>query len=265
MSAATSPDQVFLPANERRHLAAYTTDNAIEFFTDDRALFARMRTDMATATGPMDFVYLANWWIDLDIPLGDPYAQPRPPSLRRVLQQLALDKPVDVLNASPEPANTRDTRPGTQVCAMVWQQKSTSQVDPSMLVAPLNTLFGGQLLGRLNRAAVSYINSLGSGSAGILDDRTLAAGCHHQKLLIVGRGNGLVAYCGSADFHADRLYRTGSPDAVNPPDTTGAPLSDVALRIVGPAAQSILDTFLARWLLHPDAPHRTLPQPRSTP
>ena len=54
-----------------------------EFFTDDKLLFDRMRSDMQAATRAGDFVYLANWWLDLDVPLGDPHTRPAPPRHRR--------------------------------------------------------------------------------------------------------------------------------------------------------------------------------------
>ena len=250
----------FLTKDEKRHIASHTPDNAVEWFTDDRVLFKRMLADLLGANGASDFVYFTNWWCDLDVPLGDPASRPVPPTLREVLKHLASPKPVGVEDASPVPARLRPTKPGTQICALVWQIKSNdkNQLNRFALMLSLAlgalgySMFGGDALGALNSEAVSYINGLDSDSAAILDDRTLAFGSHHQKLLVIGSGARLIAYCGSADFNADRLYRAQARDAAHPPTTKGAPLSDVSIRIEGPAAATVLETFLERWRLHPD-------------
>jgi phosphatidylserine/phosphatidylglycerophosphate/cardiolipin synthase-like enzyme len=88
-----------------------------------------------------------------------------------------------------------------------------------------------------NFGEVQMINGLKTGKA-ILDSRTLFAGVHHQKLLVVNGDDGLVAFCGGVDPNADRI---------NPPD----PLHDVHVRIRGPVARNLLHIFIQRWLDHP--------------
>ncbi len=95
--------------------------------------------------------------------------------------------------------------------------------------------------------SVAFINSLPHSGA-ILDDRHLIAGSHHQKVLIVRRGNQLlVAWTGGVDINPDRLHEKG----VNGSFATGSPLFDVQVRIEGAGAVDLLETFVDRWSRHP--------------
>jgi phosphatidylserine/phosphatidylglycerophosphate/cardiolipin synthase-like enzyme len=87
-----------------------------------------------------------------------------------------------------------------------------------------------------NTMATQWISSLSNG-AGILDGRTLLEGTHHQKVLIVKRGDQLTAFCGGVDVNPDRVQATGH----------GAPLHDVHCRVRGPAAWDVLQIFIERW------------------
>jgi phosphatidylserine/phosphatidylglycerophosphate/cardiolipin synthase-like enzyme len=68
-------------------------------------------------------------------------------------------------------------------------------------------------------------------------------GSHHQKVLVVKRGEVLVAYCGGIDMNPNRV-RVVDAD-------TGQPHHDTHCRIVGPSAHDLLSTFLSRWRHHP--------------
>jgi uncharacterized repeat protein (TIGR03803 family) len=115
---------------------------------------------------------------------------------------------------------------GAQVRAMLWDREQAVNDHPLQ-----------------NRAETGRITALDNG-AGIFDDRTLEAGAHHQKILVLTNKDGLVAFCGGVDFNADRVWPVANDK--------GSPLHDVHCRIKGPAAADLLDTFTQRWMDHPD-------------
>jgi phosphatidylserine/phosphatidylglycerophosphate/cardiolipin synthase-like enzyme len=94
---------------------------------------------------------------------------------------------------------------------------------------------------------VDHINTFLANGAAILDNRVLqvAAGTHHQKMLIVKGSEGLIGFCGGIDINPDRIHTVGA--------TPGAPFHDVHCRIKGPGAHELLKVFLERWTDHPDS------------
>lgn len=109
-----------------------------------------------------------------------------------------------------------------------------------------------------NGPAVAWINTLANGAA-IHDSRHLNFGSHHQKILIVGGEDGLIAFVGGVDVNPDRLFMRGvGPNERG--DTSGAPLNDVHAEVRGPSAWDLLKIFIERWSDHPGVP--ALPAPK---
>jgi hypothetical protein len=247
---AMNIDEVFLPADDRAHIPGAKPGNAVIFYTDNRKLYAAMLADLIVADGQNDFVYLANWWCDVDVPLGDPNASPGPATLRHVLSFIAKERP-DPATASSQ--MWPPMVPGAQVCGIFWRHKS--QIDMAGLPAALLSLpvsiFGDPLLAAINTETVKHIGTCSLNSLAILDGEHRLFGSHHQKFLLIRSKSGLVAYVGSTDFNADRIYPKGGK-AKNPPSAPGAPLEDVSCRVTGPAAADVLATFVQRWKLHSD-------------
>ncbi|SYX81728.1 phospholipase D-like domain-containing protein [Paenibacillus alvei] len=253
-----SEDNDFLlSANSSNGIEEAKPGNHVMFFTDNRKLYASMLADLIVADGKDDFVYLAGWWCDVDIPLGDPHATPTPMTLRQVLSLITREKPaIQVSSQELPPPNI----PGAQVCAMIWRQKS--QIDimsglPVFLTSLPVSIFGDPLLSSINTEAVKHIRACSNDSHAILDFNHRLFGSHHQKLLIVKNKNNLIGYVGSTDFNADRIYQI-KEKTKNPTSTKGAPLEDVTLRVVGPVTADILKTFVDRWKLHPEGQNHPL-------
>ncbi|KPI32338.1 Phospholipase D-like domain containing protein [Actinobacteria bacterium OV320] len=97
--------------------------------------------------------------------------------------------------------------------------------------------------GDFNISTVNFINGLPTGRA-IHDDRHLPVGTHHQKLIIVASGDGLIAFSGGMDLAADRLDR---------PSSDVRHLHDVHCRYRGRAAEQHYKVFEERWTDHPGA------------
>lgn len=242
-------EKYFLKADNSKKIEEAKPGNEVKYFVDNIKYYASILNDLIAANDKEDFVYFANWWCDIDIPLGDPFANPLPPSLRKVLFLITREK--DDLNSNSS-QKIPSKIPGAQVCAMIWSQKT--QIDWSALPAIVlpKSIFGDPLFAAINTTSVKYIGTCSNTSRGILDSEHRLFGSHHQKFIVIKSKKGLVAYLGSTDFNADRLYSIGSTKAINPHKTLGAPLEDVSVRIEGPAAADVLKTFVDRWKLHPD-------------
>jgi phosphatidylserine/phosphatidylglycerophosphate/cardiolipin synthase-like enzyme/outer membrane protein OmpA-like peptidoglycan-associated protein len=142
---------------------------------------------------------------------------------------------------------------GVQIRALLWDQ-----ADP--------------IANAQNRKTIERINKLPGGAA-ILDGRTLTLGSHHQKMLVVGNAEQLVAFNGGIDVNPDRVLpslivcptppaprpRPAATEVENSEDDEsssgggGKPLHDVHCRIEGPSAFDMLATFITRWDHHPDS------------
>ncbi|MCW3054615.1 MAG: phospholipase D/transphosphatidylase, partial [Chthonomonadales bacterium] len=113
---------------------------------------------------------------------------------------------------------SKASKAGVEVRAMLWDQVGTQ-----------------------NNDEVTHINQLATGAA-IVDNLTLNFGSHHQKILIVKGSEGIIAFCGGIDFNEDRIAALARQ--------AGSPMHDVHCRIQGPAAGSLLQTFIERWNGH---------------
>lgn len=118
---------------------------------------------------------------------------------------------------------------GVQIRALIWDDALRTQ----------------------NNTAVNNINRLRTGAA-ILDNNTLLAGSHHQKILIVKGDQGLITFCGGVDINPDRVTMVPSTSPCPPDAPGGSPLHDVHCKIEGPAAFDLLNVFVRRWFAHPD-------------
>lgn len=198
--------------------------NDVAELIDGPETFRSMFAAINTATGREHYIYLLNWWMDLDEPLDVPTTGSAcPPSPRggpSTLRSLLTDK----------------SAAGVQIRAMLWDQ---------FLPNPTK-----------NDAEARFIDGLASGAAIVERHHTSSFGSHHQKVLVVKGTSGLIAFCGGIDFNCDRIC----PDGACPPSGSGGsasggnqgnPQHDVHCRIAGPAARDLLEVFIKRWHSNP--------------
>ena len=213
------------------------------------ATFQSVYEAISTATKIGHYIYLLGWWVDLDVPLSNAATptsggQQRPDTLRAIFAKAVTQ--------------------GVQVRVIAWDQWSDSTNKKS--------------IGWLNKLADSMPKSKRDGvdCAGILDGRTLPAGSrhrpsgietlapsnflenlfpgadnvplgsHHQKIVLVRGGQGLIGFCGGVDVNIDRI--------ANPENRPGNPQQDVHCRLVGPATSELMSVFVKRWNAFPDHP-----------
>lgn len=247
----------FIDPNAGFYRFASTVDNTATVFHDNPSFYQSVLRDLRVTRKSFQFVYFAGWWSDLRLPMGDPKASPKPPTLKAVLTALSAGLPAPPPSQGQSSVPQKEHQYGPEICCMVWQHKA--QKDWSALPAFVlpDSLFGAPILSAINTATVKTVNYLRGSNFGILDKRHAFAGSHHQKFIVMLTNEGLVAYLGSSDFNTDRLYAADDPGAPQPPGK-GSPLNDVNVRLTGPAAVDVLKTFIDRWRAHPDGANRPL-------
>jgi phosphatidylserine/phosphatidylglycerophosphate/cardiolipin synthase-like enzyme len=214
------------------------TGNAVAALIDGNATFNTMAADMGATSGERDFIYLLGWDNFDTFPLGAA-------STFREIYTAAAGR-------------------GVEVAAMLWDQfgiVTAADRSATEVVRHINALRAGKAIKddlTTNHTTASTVRlAIAAALAGsnprlipvilriIEPDIARLTGSHHQKVLIVKRGEVLVSYCGGIDMNPNRV-RVVDAD-------TGQPHHDTHCRIVGPSAHDLLSTFIARWQHHPDS------------
>jgi phosphatidylserine/phosphatidylglycerophosphate/cardiolipin synthase-like enzyme len=229
----------FLPADPAVRLEPPTSGTAIEHLLGGAVALPRMLADIRSAVGPAAFVYLAGWQCESDLVVPVPSgADTLGDALRAVTQ---AGGQVRLLLW----AGTLDTQSGGRVGRIEQRILQELAVRFSPLAAH-------------NAATAKLVTELAASGGDAychLDSRHLFAGSHHQKLLIVATDRTLTAYIGGIEFSTNRLYATEPSGKV----IKGAPLFDLALRVIGTAADGLLQTFMDRWAATATGPMGRLP------
>lgn len=229
--------------------AQLRSGNAVRALIDGRETYEQMEIDIGATKGKEDYVYLLGWDMvdDFDMvpnpsSIGVPNACPAGPTQsgqgRNIIAMLQ-----------------RASDDGVQVRVMLW---ASFPLKGTKAVARINLMKNGAAIRddeTANKTPASTARLFAALATAAVDARLipiiLAAiqpdlirmtGAHHQKVLVVKRGDTLVAYCGGIDINDNRLYQ------VKPSD----PQHDTHCRIVGPSAWDLLETFVRRWRHHPD-------------
>lgn len=204
-------------------MTTYSTrdDNAVEFYTDGASTYAAMVEALGTATGAGHFVILIGWTCYHDFPLtpaGDDRAG-----------ALAGQSLHDILVSR--------ASAGVVVRVLLWNNFFTVG---AMSVPGTDTTL--RSLMPAMRSTWLALSRAGGDVRCHIDDGTRLRGSHHQKLMIVGGTEGLVAFYGGVDVNPDRI---------------GADrMHDVHARVRGRAAQDLLTLAKLRWnhSVDPDGP-----------
>jgi phosphatidylserine/phosphatidylglycerophosphate/cardiolipin synthase-like enzyme len=213
--------------------------NAVRALVDGTETYNAMADDMGRTNGPRDFIYLLGWDNFDDFALG------------------SASNFRDIYTAA---ARTR----GVEVAAMLWDQPFLNwqaHLNASAIVARINALTNGKAIEddlTTNNTLASRARLIAALTAARLNPRLIPViirliepdlarlgGSHHQKVLIVKRGETLVAYCGGIDMNPNRVRAVDA--------NAGQPHHDTHCRIVGPSAHDLLSTFLSRWEHHPSS------------
>ncbi|MEU0795279.1 phospholipase D-like domain-containing protein [Amycolatopsis sp. NPDC005961] len=232
----------FLPADPAVRLEAPTSGTEIEHLLGGDAALPRMLADIRSARGPSSFVYLASWNCETGLPV--PHADNLGDALRRAAES------------------------GAQVRLLLWAgilDEDTMRrlpLDKQLYVREFFRRWGPTRANNLAAAKlVDKLRESGADARCHLDARHLFAGSHHQKIVVVGTDDDVIAYVGGIEFSTDRLNVV---DAAGKP-LKGAPLFDLSLRIRGAAAYSVLRTFTDRWtatVARPPVPRAPVPELR---
>ncbi|KAJ0402271.1 hypothetical protein ATCC90586_005098 [Pythium insidiosum] len=198
----------------RYDLAVQSAGNTVTTFASSDQYFEHLLDALEVTKGPDDFIWIAGWTLNHEVPLAPQRENFGETSLRRVVERAVLQR-------------------GVHVRALVWANK----------------LERAQVL-----ATRDWMNGLaGAGSALMILDGRLPhpTSSHHQKFVVVRRGDSLLAFVGGLDIALDR-WDTIHHDQKTLRETRGIKGDsdgwiDAALRLHGPAALDVAATFVARW------------------
>jgi phosphatidylserine/phosphatidylglycerophosphate/cardiolipin synthase-like enzyme len=201
----------------------------MEFYVDGRATFAAMLEAIETATRSDHFILLLGWAAYFDfilVPDDSPHASRTQLAGRTGLQ--VLKEKIDQ---------------GVQVRVLLWDNNAPTEYtevarrNNIMQKAALDALAPASLPGSRRRQVLC-----------ILDSATRSWGAHHQKILLVGGGDGLIGFFGGVDINPDRVDPVPARFFIGPAFMeVGAPLHDVHARVRGQAAEDLLDIAVDRW------------------
>lgn len=214
-----------------------------------------------------DFIYMLNWWCDAEMPMPDSVT-----SSTIQLSQLLARKAQGGSGQQP-----------VQIRAMYWAGASVEnalgvELLGLLLAAPWQVWGAVALLElaiahkspnhSINKDMERKVNAFHVGHPGVdafamLDDRNdgqfiegwvgikpiIQTSTHHQKVLVIRAGNRLIAYLGGIEFNQDRVRDVSG--GLGTSSGYGSPLCDMTVRLEGPGAWPVLQTFVDRWRLHP--------------
>jgi phosphatidylserine/phosphatidylglycerophosphate/cardiolipin synthase-like enzyme len=216
--------------------------NEVTYLIDGEDAFREIVAAMRRANSPGDFIYIVNWFCDVDFTLiRDAEADRAAKTLRHVIERASAS--------------------GVMIRALLWKEPDSSQNS-----AAVKFLNGAEPNRPPLRNAAAIHDNRGDKPLSIAGIRILgsiprALGAQHQKILCVFAGGRLVSFCGGMDFKEDRVavpapkpqggLLTKASDA-GPSTGEGAPLHDVHCRVRGPAAFEFVKIFTEKWNDHPD-------------
>ena len=156
--------------------------NDVEYMIDGPRTLKEMAAAIRTATGAGHFIYFANWWCDLDMPLDG--------ASLWTLISAAADRPFNRANE-------------VMVRAMLWRRVGDFQNFRE--VDRINSLHNGAAI--LDQTGNPFI------PVPIFGIIPVRFGAQHQKILCVFGEKGLICFCGGVDFNRDRteFHGGGTP------------------------------------------------------
>jgi phosphatidylserine/phosphatidylglycerophosphate/cardiolipin synthase-like enzyme len=189
----------------------FSKNNRVRYITSSLEAFRQMRKAMETAVDGSHFIYMINWWFEINLTIGGPDMK----SLSTLMKE-ASDR-----GASIRCIFGGNTPPGST------EPEAVNRESQKVILERIPN-------GSAVRDTHGFLNL---GDESILVNRTGIS--HHQKVLCVFGSEGLIAFCGGVDFNLDRIASV--------PYSSGSPLSDLHCRISGSAALSLLEIFRFRW------------------
>ena len=223
--------------------------NEVKYLIDGEEAFREIVAALRKANSPGDFIYIVNWFCDVDFSLvGNAGGAQTAQTFRNIIERASAS--------------------GVMIRALLWKEPDSSQ--NASAVAFFNGTEAtardgdrGTARPALRNAAAIHDNRgdkpLSFLGVHILGSIPRALGAQHQKVLCVFAEGQLVSFCGGMDVKEDRiaipahrprglLTRVGDDGA---PIGEGEPLHDVHCRVTGPAAFEFVKLFAEKWNDHP--------------
>lgn len=221
-------------------MPAVVHDSQVKYFVDANAAFEEMVAAIRTANQPGHFIYMVNWFCDVDFNL--------------LVNDNAINLRTLLTGASGQ---------GVKIRALLWKgiigmSQNEDAVHFLNSVKMQMTAQGPQWIPVDNplKDAAAIWDARGNQNIGTVPFIGILpkhAGSQHQKFLCVFGEQGLVCFCGGIDFNPDRVTQFDKKG--NQVTEHGAPLHDVHCRIIGPAAMELVNLFVKKWNDHSASAH----------
>lgn len=206
-------------------MPAVKDGNQVNFIVDAEDAFKEMAAAIQTAKTDKHFIYMMNWYCDVDFVLAPGQ------TLKKLLTRASNDRVMirAMLWRPPEPF-LRQNDAAVNFLNSVEIKMTSAGPQPFRKDPPL-----------FNSAAIHDARGDQPLPIPILGIFPRSLGSQHQKVLCVFGEKGLICFCGGVDFNPDRIQVSGKH---------GEPLHDVHCRIMGPAALEFVKTFEEKWKDH---------------
>ncbi|MBN9228471.1 MULTISPECIES: phospholipase D-like domain-containing protein [Legionella] len=229
-------------ANKWLKIFPEATRNRIDYFVDGANAFTAIVKAIKTAKTQDHYIYILGWMLDVDFPL---------------IESDQKSTLFDLLNTA--------TASGVELRVLIWNNPSVELQQLNLKNIPrLNGLsntyallddhtystsesqqFIGQfvpfIMQKFNRFK-SMFKELDPFYVILRYCLSKNVGSHHEKVIIVKGGEGLISFCGGMDINKNR-FDVYHKDYSN--------VHDVHCKVQGPAAYQILQKFKKRWHNHP--------------
>jgi phosphatidylserine/phosphatidylglycerophosphate/cardiolipin synthase-like enzyme len=234
----------FLPVNSGTPFQVHEDDSLATPLVDGEEYFTAVRMAMGRATSSGDAIYLLGWRFDADfrfsldpadnVRLGPVLAEKAATGVDVRLIMSAKWQLLDYLQAHTE-KELGDERNNDLDNVLRW-------------FGPAGNIGQGHALRHLTVAGRTPL----AGRV-LFDYRGEVTGVHHQKCVVIVRGDTVTAFLGGIDFLGDRLdtarHDSSLPrrNPTKPEDTLNYYWHDAGVMLEGSAAFDVLGVFLRRW------------------
>jgi phosphatidylserine/phosphatidylglycerophosphate/cardiolipin synthase-like enzyme len=234
----------FLPVSASTPFAVHEGDTLVTPLIDGEEYFTAARMAMGRATGAGDAIYLMGWRFDANFRFSlDPSDNVR---LGQVLaEKAAAGVDVRIITSAKwqllhylethTERELRDEGSNDFKSALAW-------------FGPDGNIFEGNALRQLKVRGRTPL-----AARVMFDYRGEVTGIHHQKGLVVIRGDVVTAFLGGIDFLGNRLdtarhdAKLPRPNPTRPDESIAYYWHDGAVIVEGRAAVDVLGVFLRRW------------------
>lgn len=225
------------------------TRNKVEYLIDGFKAFASIADALATAKTNEHYIYILGWMIDVDFALT-------PANPTRTLFKLLSDaaqKGVEIrILVWYNPSKTIQQTIFNNIPRLNKLPNTAAFIDDHTFTTPESVKWVSQFTPFIIKQYSRFTSIFKQFDPLFNLLRyciTKNVGSHHDKVIIVKGEAGLIGFCGGMDINKNRFPIFTSSFTT---------FHDLQCKVIGPAANQLLEKFKRRWLNHPNAKSKTL-------